>query len=41
METLRNMTAVHDLSVRQVQVLLAGGLINWVKSQVAERAVHH
>jgi aconitate hydratase len=25
---MRNMTAVHDLSVRQVDVLLAGGLIN-------------
>jgi aconitate hydratase len=38
---MRNMTAIHDLSVRQVDILLAGGLINWVKSQVAGRAVHH
>ncbi len=38
---MRNMTAIHDLSVRQVNVLLAGGLINWVKSQVAERVIHH
>jgi aconitate hydratase len=37
----RNITAVHDLSVRQVDVLLAGGLINRVKLQIAERAVHH
>jgi aconitate hydratase len=38
---MRNLTAVHDLSVRQVNILLAGGLINWVKSHVAERAAHH
>ena len=38
---MRNITAVHNLSVRQVAVLFAGGLINWVKSQVAERAVNH
>jgi aconitate hydratase len=35
----RRITAVHDLSARQLDVLLAGGLINWVKSRVTEHAV--
>lgn len=34
-------TGLHELSVRQIDVLLAGGLINWVKSRVTEHAVHH
>jgi aconitate hydratase len=37
----RQITAVHDLSARQLDVLLAGGLINWVKSRVTEHAVYH
>ena len=36
----RNITAVHGLSARQVKILLVGGLINWVKSRVAEHSVH-
>jgi aconitate hydratase len=31
----RSIAAVHDLSDRQLEVLLAGGLINWVKSRAA------
>ncbi len=37
----RGITAVHDLSARQLDVLLAGGLINWVKSRTIEEAVSH
>ena len=37
----RGITAVHDLSARQLDVLLAGGLINWVKSRTIEQAVSH
>jgi aconitate hydratase len=33
--------AVHDLSARQIDVLLAGGLINRVKSRITEQAVSH
>jgi len=30
----RTFEACHDLSLRQVQVVLEGGLINWVKQQL-------
>jgi aconitate hydratase len=28
----------HDLSTRQIEVLLAGGLINWVRQRLARAA---
>lgn len=34
------MKAVHDLSKRQVDILLVGGLTNWVKSGLREGAIH-
>ena len=37
----RDILAAHDLSTRQVNVLLSGGLINWVKSHLRERSAHH
>jgi aconitate hydratase len=37
----RGITAIHDLSARQVDVLLAGGLINRVKSRITKQAVSH
>jgi aconitate hydratase len=36
----RTMKAVHDLSKRQVDILLVGGLTNWVKSGLREGAIH-
>jgi hypothetical protein len=35
-----SLTAVHDLSPRQVEVLLAGGLINWIKSRLEKGTAH-
>lgn len=37
----RPIGAVHDLSSRQLDVLLAGGLINRVKSRIVEKAAGH
>jgi aconitate hydratase len=34
----RTIVALHDLSTRQVDVLLAGGLINWMKSRTKSQA---
>jgi aconitate hydratase len=37
----RTFTAVHELSDRQVEILLDGGLINWMKARLADKIVHH
>jgi aconitate hydratase len=37
----RTTSALHALSPRQVDVLLEGGLINWVRRAVTEQPVHH
>jgi aconitate hydratase len=37
----RRIETLHDLSVRQINVLLSGGLINWFKLRVTEQAIRH
>lgn len=37
----RTFGTVHELSERQVEILFSGGLINWMRSRLAEKLLHH